>query len=597
MHDGHGGMIGVFMALVALMALSLCAPALGAPAGIVANALEAAALEEQEQYDPLEATLTLDTDELTVAGSYQARVELINQGDDVIGDVTLSDDAGNVLWGPYDLDLSERKTWSGEIEVTDAMLDAGEARVNVTYVLAKGDPLYEQQRKKPVAVSVERVSMRPDLEFSRSQSMTYAQPGQRVTLTYTVKNTGNVPLVDISITDSLFGEVGTLDKLGVDEKKTFTKRVTVGSTALTSAPSVSYSYEGSQDIVQKDIAASSIKIAQPSLEVVLESDATLVNPGDTVMLRCKLINNGNVGYRKIQLSDQVLGDLGFIDDLRAGNDTVYAKSVRIQSRTTFKFTITAKDTTGSDVTAVSNSLTIDVVSETDEAGLTLSAQADKTAVYSGDTVTFTLLLCNGGSSDITGIDVMERTRGAITHVDTLRAGESMPITAQYTVTGYEMFTFVATMTQSDGATREAIAGPITISLGAATPSPAPTPTPVPTPAATMSPTTLRAYDSAINRVLTYILAAAVCLVIVLLVVVSANRARDQKRRSAARGRSARHGKRGGPRSGPRHAVPPESHEDDDVKVYVPTRRAHADRHPPHDEPAVPRSRPGKHSRR
>src|SRR5699024_6408114 len=113
--------------------------------------------------------------------------------------------------------------------------------------------------------------------------------------------------------------------------------------------------------------------------------------------------------------------------------------------------------------------------ETDEAGLTLSAQADKTAVYSGDTVTFTLLLSNGGSSDITGIDVMERTRGAITHVDTLRAGESMPITAQYTVTGYEMFTFVATMTQSDGATREAIAGPITISLGAATPSPAPTP--------------------------------------------------------------------------------------------------------------------------
>ena len=51
MHDGHVGMLGVFMALVALMALSLCAPALGAPAGIVANALEAAALEEQEQYD------------------------------------------------------------------------------------------------------------------------------------------------------------------------------------------------------------------------------------------------------------------------------------------------------------------------------------------------------------------------------------------------------------------------------------------------------------------------------------------------------------------------------------------------------------------
>ena len=578
---GRGGAWGALLALLALLL------ALGAPAPTCAAALADYAAAEDEAYDPLEAELSLDAAGLTVAGSYTARVELSNQGDDVIGDVTLADGAGNVLWGPVDLDLSERRTWSGVIEVTDAMLDAGEAGVVVSYVLAKGDPIYEQRVEKPVTVGIQLQNKQPALEFSRSQSMTYAQPGQRVTLTYTVKNTGNVPLLDVTITDSLFGEVGSLDVLEVDEKKTFTKRVTVGSTALTSAPSVSYSYEGSQDIVQKDIAASSIKIAQPSLEVVLEADATLVNPGDTVMLRCKLINNGNVGYKKIQLSDQVLGDLGFIDDLRAGNDTVYAKSVRIQSRTTFKFTITAKDTTGSDVTAVSNSLTIDVVSETDEAGLTLSAQADRTLVASGDTVTFTLVLTNGGSADISGIDVTERTRGQIAHVDALRAGESMPITCQYTVTGYEMFTFMATMTQADGATREAIAGPITISLGAATPSPAPSPSAAPTPAATLSPAALRAYDSAINRALTFILAATVCLVIVLLVIASANRARDKKRRRRARRVAERRARAN------RTPPPPDAGNDDDVKVYVPARRARAEQAEP---PAPPRRRPGKHSR-
>lgn len=519
---------------------------------------------EGEEYEPLTAVLKLSEEALPEPGACPASITLTNVGDDVIGDVMLLDAEGNVLWGPRDLDLSGSYTWRGTLDIDEDALSAGVVNCSVSYVLAKGDPLYERHITRRVSAAIERASVQPALEFSRSQSMTYAQPGQSVTLTYTVKNTGNIPLTGIKVSDPLFGVVGELDTLAVDEKKTFTQRVTVGTTALTSTPQVSYSFEGSQDIVQKDIASSSIKIAKPSLEVALESDATLVNPGDTVMLRCKLINNGNVGYRKIQLSDQVLGDLGFIDDLRAGKDTVYAKAVRIQSKTTFKFTITASDTTGSDVTAVSNSLTIDVVSRADEESLTLSAQPDRTSVASGDTVNFTLLLCNGGTTDISGIDISERTRGPIAHVDVLRAGESLTVNAQYTVTGYEMFTFSATMTQQDGATREALAGPITISLGAPAPTSVPTAQPSPTPAATMAPSVMRAYDAAFSRVLAILLAIAVCIAIMLIVVLCVNRSR-YRGKGGARGRNGR-------RRHERNAAPPQApDEDDDVKVYIPAR--------------------------
>ena len=519
---------------------------------------------EGEEYEPLTAVLKLSEEALPEPGACPASITLTNVGDDVIGDVMLLDAEGNVLWGPRDLDLSGSYTWRGTLDIDEDALSAGVVNCSVSYVLAKGDPLYERSVTRRVSAAIERASVQPALEFSRSQSMTYAQPGQSVTLTYTVKNTGNIPLTGIKVSDPLFGVVGELDTLAVDEKKTFTQRVTVGTTALTSTPQVSYSFEGSQDILQKDIASSSIKIAKPSLEVALESDATLVNPGDTVMLRCKLINNGNVGYRKIQLSDQVLGDLGFIDDLRAGKDTVYAKAVRIQSKTTFKFTITASDTTGSDVTAVSNSLTIDVVSRADEESLTLSAQPDRTSVASGDTVNFTLLLCNGGTTDISGIDISERTRGPIAHVDVLRAGESLTVNAQYTVTGYEMFTFSATMTQQDGATREALAGPITISLGAPAPTSVPTAQPSPTPAATMAPSVMRAYDAAFSRVLAILLAIAVCIAIMLIVVLCVNRSR-YRGKGGARGRNGR-------RRHERNAAPPQApDEDDDVKVYIPAR--------------------------
>ena len=549
----------LLMALILLMMLGHASAEAGIVGSIIAQMYEDGV--SSEEYEPLSVEITLSSESLAQAGACPASITLLNDGDDVIGDVTLYDADGDVLWGPYDLDLSGRYTWRGSLDITDEMLDAGEATCTVSYVLAKGDTRYEKRVTREYSAAIMRGTAQPSIEFSRSQSMTYAQPGQSITLTYTVKNTGNVPLINVNVTDELVGEVGTLSELAIDEKKTFTKRVTVGESALSSKPRVSYSYSGSQDIVEKELAASSIKIAQPSLEVVLESDATLVNPGDTVMLRCKLINNGNVGYKKVQLSDQVLGDLGYIDDLRAGKDTVYAKAVRISSKTTFKFTVTANDTTGSDVTAVSNSLTIDVVNQTDEDSLTLSAQPDRTSVAEGETVTFTLVLCNSGASDIYGIEVSERTRGFIAHVNQLRAGETMPITVGYDVTGYEMFTFSATMTQQDGAKREALAGPITISLGQAAPTEEPTAAPTATPAPTIAPGLLRAYDEAFNHIVTCILAISVCLIIVLIVIALACRAQ----RKSARRRRRKGRRRGKP-------TPPPQQPEDDVKVYIPTRK-------------------------
>ena len=549
----------LLMALILLMMLGHASAEAGIVGSIIAQMYEDGV--SSEEYEPLSVEITLSSESLAQAGACPASITLLNDGDDVIGDVTLYDADGDVLWGPYDLDLSGRYTWRGSLDITDEMLDAGEATCTVSYVLAKGDTRYEKRVTREYSAAIMRGTAQPSIEFSRSQSMTYAQPGQSITLTYTVKNTGNVPLINVNVTDELVGEVGTLSELAIDEKKTFTKRVTVGESALSSKPRVSYSYSGSQDIVEKELAASSIKIAQPSLEVVLESDATLVNPGDTVMLRCKLINNGNVGYKKVQLSDQVLGDLGYIDDLRAGKDTVYAKAVRISSKTTFKFTVTANDTTGSDVTAVSNSLTIDVVNQTDEDSLTLSAQPDRTSVAEGETVTFTLVLCNSGASDIYGIEVSERTRGFIAHVNQLRAGETMPITVGYDVTGYEMFTFSATMTQQDGAKREALAGPITISLGQAAPTEEPTAAPTATPAPTIAPGLLRAYDEAFNHIVTCILAISVCLIIVLIVIALACRAQ----RKSARRRRRKGRRRGKP-------APPPPQPEDDVKVYIPTRK-------------------------
>lgn len=191
------------------------------------------------------------------------------------------------------------------------------------------------------------------------------------------------------------------------------------------------------------------------------------------------------------------------------------------------------------------------------------------------------MLCNSGASDIYGIELSERTRGFIAHINQLRAGETMPITASYTVTGYEMFTFSASMTQHDGAKREALAGPITIQLGEATPTEAPTPAPTATPAATIAPGVMRAYNAVFNHIITIVLAVSVCIVIVLIVMVMVSRS-QRKPGAKRRGRHSRRGK---------SAPPPADVPEDDVKVYIPTRKLRE------GSPERSPDKPGRHDRR
>jgi len=132
-------------------------------------------------------------------------------------------------------------------------------------------------------------------------------------------------------------------------------------------------------------------------------------------------------------------------------------------------------------------------------------------------------------------------------------------------------------TQQDGATREALADTITISLGAATPDPSSAPLPSPTPGATVSPAMRRAYDAAMSRIFTFLLAAAVCIIIVLLVALSINRANDGKHRRKASRRTAPRVEQQQSMGDTAVRVRPVRREraagygDDDIKVYVPVR--------------------------
>lgn len=67
----------------------------------------------------------------------------------------------------------------------------------------------------------------PAITIDKTVDVLSAEPGQTVTYSYAVKNTGDVTLTDVKVTDDKLGDIGTIPSLAVGETVTLTRAVTV----------------------------------------------------------------------------------------------------------------------------------------------------------------------------------------------------------------------------------------------------------------------------------------------------------------------------------------------------------------------------------
>ena len=65
------------------------------------------------------------------------------------------------------------------------------------------------------------------VDFTRQLSSAYVSPQRPLTVTYRVRNTGNVPLSDLQLSDSLGGFAARLDALEVGESRAFVSHVSL----------------------------------------------------------------------------------------------------------------------------------------------------------------------------------------------------------------------------------------------------------------------------------------------------------------------------------------------------------------------------------
>ncbi len=314
----------------------------------------------------------------------------------------------------------------------------------------------------------------PEIRFTRDFSGSYAEYGDKITISYTVRNDGTVPVENITVTDGLVGEVGRIERLEPGDKKTMSVRVRI-TESCTSSPRISYECGGMSYTDER--SPQRIYLADVRVRVELSADKTNVAPGDMVTLRLNVVNEGNVSLYGLRASEPVLGDLGsLVSALPPGDECVITRTVQMKSANTFQFSISGTSDTGGAISVQSNEMSVLVTPVAAQILLSLRAEADQTELSGPGEVSFSLYVSNDCSLELRNVSLSEETRGEIRELVFVPTGEMPAITQTYPVQESGVFRFQAQVTDSVGDRLTVYSEPIEITVAekAAEPTAEPT---------------------------------------------------------------------------------------------------------------------------
>lgn len=131
-----------------------------------------------------------------------------------------------------ELAAGESQSFNRQHSVTQAELDAGE----ISYILSHDDPFDPDSKVNyTVAAAIGRSDVQPSAELTRQLSSRKAQAGDTITITYRIRNTGNVALTNLRVQDTLGDFTGRVDRLEVGKSQTLIGRVVLEEAAVSSA--------------------------------------------------------------------------------------------------------------------------------------------------------------------------------------------------------------------------------------------------------------------------------------------------------------------------------------------------------------------------
>jgi hypothetical protein len=238
-------------------------------------------------------SVTASPSEMTGAGSTNVTVTVgANVG---VESIAL---AGPGISSPVNLgSLDEGQSTNHTVTVS---LSAEELGAPLTYIVTY--MVGGESRSASGAVTIKKKGGNPKLNLTVTSDKKAVEPGEKVTFTYTVQNGGDVDLTDIVIKDTavVSGNIASGLALSPGQNQQYTKTVTVNED-ITSSPTATYTAQGTGGTA----SATPIKItaSTPSLSITAKADKDAVDQGEEVNFTITLKNTSAVAINGIAVKD------------------------------------------------------------------------------------------------------------------------------------------------------------------------------------------------------------------------------------------------------------------------------------------------------
>jgi gliding motility-associated-like protein/uncharacterized repeat protein (TIGR01451 family) len=321
--------------------------------------------------------------------------------------------------------------------ITQADIDAGEV---VNTATAIGEALGGATVEDSDSATVTAVKI-PGLSVTKAASpLTYSTPGDVITYTITVTNTGNVTLVDVLVTDPLTGLSTTIASLAPGASEVYMETYTItqadidaGEVPNTATAATVYEGTPVEDSDQAVVSADK----DPSLTIVkTASQPTYSAAGETITYTLLVTNTGNVTLYDILVEDPMLALSVNIPVLAPGESQTISED----------HTVTQEDINAGSIENTASATALfegNTIRDEDDETVTAEQNPDilvvKTAsqpayTTEGEVITYTIRVTNTGNVTLVQVRVTDPLTGLDTVVDVMEPGEVREFTQTYSIT-------------------------------------------------------------------------------------------------------------------------------------------------------------------
>ena len=307
----------------------------------------------------------------------------------------------------------------------------------------------------PADVTVD-VTPKQSWESTKTANKEVVAPGEKVTYTISVKNTGNTTLTNVEVSDPTINfAVVVIPSIAPGETKSVTADYTVpanytGKTfknvALVCVPKT-----GENKECQKP--EEEIKII--NIQIVKTANKSVAMPGDKVVYTFVVTNTGGADIDPTPVFDNVLGEIGNPGVLKPGESVTLTKEYTVPATAKAgdvikNIAIVCASTGGEQMIDGCGDTDTEVkcpdvagdkvVCDTDDHELTVQIPsitivktADKTNATPGETVKYTFVITNTSKMDLKDVKVVDNVLGDLGTIAELKAGASATKTVDYIV--------------------------------------------------------------------------------------------------------------------------------------------------------------------